>query len=198
MICRNKHFWNYFYPVFKESSPNSLKDLNINTWYKYVNMVKPSFIRVEADELTYCLHIILRFELENLLIDEKIKPSELPALWNDKMDELLGITPKNDKEGVLQDMHWSSGNFGYFPTYAIGSIYSSQLFNALSDENPNIVTDIEKGSFKNIKGWLEENVHKYGRKITADEIIKNTCGEGLNAKVFVNYLKNKYYKLYDI
>lgn len=198
MICRSKYFWNYFYPIFKENSPNQLKDLDIDTWYRYVNLVKPSYIRVEADELTYCLHVILRFELENSLMEDKIEVSELPELWNAKMDELLGITPKNDKEGVLQDMHWSGGSFGYFPTYAIGSIYSSQLFKSLTDNNRNVVSDIEKGDFNNIIGWLRENVHKHGRKITSDEIITNVCGEGLNAKVFVNYLKDKYYKLYDI
>jgi len=198
MICRSKQFWNYFYPIFKEESPDQIKKLDIDVWYRYVNLVKPSFIRVEADELTYCLHVILRFELENSLMDERINVSELPNLWKEKMDELLGISPKSDKEGVLQDMHWSGGNFGYFPTYAIGSIYSSQLFKTLIDENPNVISDIEKGDFKNIIDWLIKNVHNYGRKITADEIIKNVCGEGLNAKVFVNYLKNKYYKLYDI
>ena len=198
MICRSKLFWNYFYPIFQEKSATQLKNLDIDTWYRFVNLVKPSYIRVEADELTYCLHVILRFELENLLMDDKISVSELPELWNDKMNELLGITPKSDGEGVLQDMHWSGGNFGYFPTYAIGSIYASQLFNALNNENPNVISDIEKGDFKNIIDWLRKNVHSYGRKITADEIVKNTCGEGLNAKVFVNYLKDKYYKLYDV
>jgi carboxypeptidase Taq len=198
MICRSKNFWNYFYPIFKEKSPNKLNDIDIDTWYRYVNLVRPSFIRVEADELTYCLHVILRFELENSLMDEKILVSELPNIWNEKMDELLGITPKSDREGVLQDMHWSGGNFGYFPTYAIGSIYSSQIFKSLTDENPDIISDIEKGNFNSIIGWLRKNVHTYGRKITAEEIIKNACGEGLNAKVFVDYLKDKYYKLYDI
>jgi carboxypeptidase Taq len=198
MICRSKHFWNYFYPIFKEKSLNQLNGLDFDAWYRYVNFVKPSFIRVEADELTYCLHVILRFELENSLMNEKVEVSELPEIWNDKMDELLGINPKNDKEGVLQDMHWSGGNFGYFPTYAIGSIYSSQLFKSLTDENQNVFSDIENGDFINIIGWLRKNVHKYGRKITADEIIKNACGQGLNAKVFVDYLKDKYYKLYDI
>ncbi|UCF49820.1 MAG: carboxypeptidase M32, partial [Thermoplasmatales archaeon] len=198
MIGRSKHFWNYFYPIFNKNSPAQQKDIDINTLYKYVNQVKPSFIRVEADELTYCLHVILRFELENSIMDDKVDVSELPDLWNDKMDEMLGINPKCDKEGVLQDMHWSGGNFGYFPTYAIGSIYSSQLFNKLTDENSGVLSEIEKGDFKNILSWLRENVHKYGRIMTADEIIKNACGEGLNAKVFVNYLKNKYYKLYDI
>jgi carboxypeptidase Taq len=160
--------------------------------------VKPSFIRVEADELTYCLHVIIRFEIENMLMNSEVKVSELPSLWNEKMHEMLGITPKTDKEGVLQDMHWSGGSFGYFPTYAIGTIYSSQLFNKLIKDNPGIKNDIENGEFASIISWLKDNVHKYGRLKTADEIIKNACGEGLNSKVFVNYLKDKYYRLYEV
>jgi carboxypeptidase Taq len=198
MVARSKQFWNYFYPIFKKSSPNHLKDLDIDIWYRYVNQVRPSYIRIEADELTYCLHVILRFELENSLMEDKIKVSELPELWNDKMYEMLGITPTKDKEGVLQDMHWSGGNFGYFPTYAIGTIYASQLFKKMTDENPGIYSEIEKGDFRNILNWLRGHVHKYGRLITADNIIKNACGEGLNAKVFVEYLKDKYLPLYEI
>ena len=198
MIARNKSFWKYFFPIFKRTSPNQFASSDEQTWYKYVNQVKPSTIRVEADELTYCLHVILRFELENDLIDDKITVNELPDLWNEKMKEMLDIIPKNDKEGVLQDMHWSGGSFGYFPTYSIGTIYACQLFKKLSVEKQNIFYEIEKGDFSNIINWLRENVHKYGRVMTADEIIKKTCGEGLNSKVFVDYLKNKYYELYEV
>ena len=114
------------------------------------------------------------------------------------MDEMLGIIPKNDREGVLQDMHWSGGSFGYFPTYAIGTIYASQLFKKLSEEKPNVFADIENGDFTNILSWLREHVHKYGRMITADETIQKACGEGLNSKVYVDYLKDKYYNLYEV
>ena len=198
MIARNKHFWDYFYSEFQKIAPEKLKDMDIETWYRYVNQVRPSFIRVEADELTYCLHVILRFELELALIDGEIKVSELPMCWNEKMTEMLGITPKNDKEGVLQDMHWSGGSFGYFPTYVIGTIYASQLFKQLSQENSSLIEKIEQGNFINILSWLRKNVHQYGRLMTADEIIKKTCGDGLNSKVFVSYLKDKYYPLYDV
>ena len=198
MVARSQQFWNYFYPIFKKSLPNDFRNLDIDIWYRYVNQVKPSFIRVEADELTYCLHVILRFELENSLMENKIKVSELPELWNNKMNEMLGIIPKKDKEGVLQDMHWSGGNFGYFPTYAIGTIYASQLFKKMKEENPSFYSEIEKGNFRNILNWLRDHVHKYGRLMTADDIIKNACGEGLNAKVFVEYLKEKYLPLYEI
>jgi carboxypeptidase Taq len=198
MIARNKHFWNYFYSEFQKIAPEKLKDMDIETWYRYVNQVRPSFIRVEADELTYCLHVILRFEIELALMEEKISVSELPQVWNEKMHDLLGITPNNDKEGVLQDMHWSGGSFGYFPTYAIGTIYASQLFKQLSKEKTDIYEQIEQGNFKNILTWLREHIHRYGRLMTADEIIKKTCGDGLNSKVFVSYLKDKYYPLYDV
>ena len=198
MVARNKHFWKYFYPVFEKTSPEQFKDVDLDTWYRHVNQVRPSFIRVEADELTYCLHVILRFELELALIDGEIKVSELPGCWNEKMDEMLGVTPKNDKEGVLQDMHWSGGSFGYFPTYAIGTIYASQLFKQLSEEKPDTTEEIEQGDFTSILAWLREHVHKYGCLMSADEIIENTCGEGLNSKVFIEYLKDKYYSLYEV
>jgi carboxypeptidase Taq len=198
MIARNKNFWKYFYPIFKKISPDKFIGTEKQAWYRYVNQVKPSTIRVEADELTYCLHVILRFEIENNLIDDKIKVNELPEIWNEKMKEMLDITPKNDKEGVLQDMHWSGGGFGYFPTYAIGTIYASQLFKKLSEEKQKIFYEIGKADFSNILYWLREHVHKYGRIMTADEIIQKACGEGLNSKVFINYIKNKYFELYEI
>ena len=198
MIARSKNFWKYFYPIFKQFSPDQFKDIDFENWYRQVNMIRPNFIRVEADELTYSLHVILRFEIENKLMNDEIKVSNLPSIWNEKMKEMLDITPPTDKEGVLQDMHWSGGSIGYFPTYAIGSIYSSQIYKKISEINPNMQNEIEQGNFGNILNWLRENIHKYGRLFTADEIIKNACGEGLNSKVYVDYLKEKYYTIYDI
>jgi len=198
MVARNISFWKFFYPVFQKTASGQLDNVGVEVWYRYVNQVQPSFIRVEADELTYCLHVILRFEIELALMEEEIFVKELPAVWNEKMNEILGITPSNDKEGVLQDMHWSGGSFGYFPTYAIGTVYASQLFKKLTEVNSNIYNEIEQGNFENIINWLRENIHKYGRLMTADEIIKNTCGEGLNSKVFVDYLKDKYCSLYEV
>ncbi len=198
MIAKNIHFWKYFYPIFKRTFPKQFKHINFDAWYFYINQVRPSLIRIEADELTYCLHIILRFELELDLIDEKITVEELPEIWNDKMNELLGITPKNDKDGVLQDMHWSGGEIGYFPTYAIGTIYASQIFNQLIKDHPETIENIERSNFKHILVWLRKNIHNYGRSLNADDIIKKACGTGLNSKVFVEYLKNKYFTLYEI
>ena len=196
MIGRSREFWTYFYPEFKRLD-NQFENIDFETWYRNVNLVKPSLIRVEADELTYCLHVILRFELELDLMEDKIDVKDLPELWNEKMDDMLGVRPQNDVEGVLQDMHWSGGSIGYFPTYAIGSIYSSQIFNKIASVNKNFKIEIENAEYDNTIKWLRENIHKYGRMHTADEIIKKCCGEGLNSKVFVDYLKGKYYKLYD-
>ncbi len=198
MVAKSRPFWEYFYPKFVETAPEQFSNTDFDSWYKIVNRVEPSLIRVEADELTYCLHVILRFEIEAGLMDETISVSELPEIWNQKMDETLGVVPQNDVEGVLQDMHWSGGSIGYFPTYALGTIYSSQLFKKLSEVNENLHSEIKNADFKNIVSWLNENVHKYGRMYMADEIIKNTCGEGLNSKVFIGYLKDKYYPLYEV
>ncbi len=196
MIARSKPFWHYFLPVFKESMSKNLHSMSVEQWYRMVNQVKPSLIRVEADELTYCLHVILRFELESGLIDDRIDVSELPELWKEKMDAFLGVSPSNDTEGVLQDMHWSGGSIGYFPTYAIGSIYASQLFQKIVIDMPQTLSDIQQGNMKNIIEWLRTHVHQYGRLMTADDIIGKTCGSGLNAKGFVSYLKDKYADIY--
>jgi carboxypeptidase Taq len=198
MIARSKPFWTYFAPMFNKIAPDTCKGTNTETWFRAINQVRPSFIRVEADELTYCLHVILRFELELDLIEEKITVAELPQCWNEKITDFLGITPKTDKEGVLQDMHWSGGEFGYFPTYAIGTIYASQLFKQFLKEHTTMREEISRGNFTVILNWLSEHVYQYGRLMTADEIIKKTCGEGLNSKVFVTYLKEKYNPLYEV
>ena len=198
MIGRSQCFWDFFYPVFEKTCPEQFQELDVGKWYRYVNQVQPSLIRVEADELTYCLHVILRFEIEVALMDEKISVSDLPVVWNEKMQEMLGITPEKDKEGVLQDMHWSGGSFGYFPTYAIGSIYASQLFKKLVEENPDVYDKIRNGEFGDIYQWLKLNVHRFGRLYTADEIIKKVCNDGLNSRVYIDYLKDKYFSLYEI
>jgi carboxypeptidase Taq len=198
MIARSKPFWTYFSSVFQKIAPDCCKGMSTEIWYRAVNQVRPSLIRVEADELTYCLHVILRFELELDLLEGKITVAELPECWNQKVNDFLGITPKTDREGVLQDMHWSGGEFGYFPTYAIGTIYASQLFRQFSKEHRILQDEIAQGTFTPIANWLSKHVYQYGSLMTADEIIKKTCSEGLNSKVFIAYLKEKYYPLYEV
>lgn len=198
MIGKSKPFWSYFYPFFQKKVPHLFKDIKSEQWYQIINQVRPSLIRVEADELTYCLHVILRFELECDLIDGELSVADLPYQWNEKMDDMLGISPSSDKDGVLQDMHWSGGSFGYFPTYAIGTIYAAQLFEKMIEQHQHFIQEIEAGTFINILQWLQTHVHHYGRRFTAEDIIKTTCGEGLNASIFINYLQEKYSTLYEI
>ncbi|PIN94087.1 carboxypeptidase M32 [Candidatus Pacearchaeota archaeon CG10_big_fil_rev_8_21_14_0_10_31_24] len=192
MVGMSKEFWEFYYPKFDEKY--NLGDFE--QWYKEVNFVTPGKIRIESDELHYCLHIILRFEIELGLIDGSINVDDLPSIWNMKMKELFGVVPENDKEGVLQDVHWSCGYIGYFPTYALGTIYSAQLFEKLVKEIPDIKEDIRKGDFKRIGKWLYEKIHKQGRKFLAEDLINNVCGEGLNVEVYLNYLNKKYGEIY--
>lgn len=196
MVARNIWFWKFCFPFFKRTFKEEFKQAVLRDFYKEVNSVKPSMIRVEADEVTYCLHIILRFELELALIEGKLRVKDIPKAWNKKMKKLLGITPKDDREGVLQDTHWGMGAFGYFPTYAIGTIYAAQLFTCLLKEKPSIKKQIEKGNFGPVIDWLREHVHAYGKSLTTEEIIKKSCKEGLNPEAYVEYLRNKYLGIY--
>ncbi len=195
MIGKSKPFWYFYFPKFK-------KEFNLNgkfdQFYKEINFVEPSLVRVESDEVTYPLHIILRYEIEIGLIDGSIKVKNLPKIWNTKMRELLGVVPKNDKDGCLQDVHWSNGAIGYFPTYALGTIYAVQLYNNLKEEKPKIEDKISKGDYSEIKLWLKEKVHSIGNKMQAEEIIRKVCKEGLNEKNYINYLNKKYSEIYNL
>ncbi len=194
MIAKGEHFWRYYFDKFDEKF--ELGDFD--KWYKEVNAIEPPMIRIESDEVHYGLHVILRFEIEIGLLEGTIEVKDLPEIWNQKMKEFLGIVPEHDKEGVLQDVHWSQGYIGYFPTYLLGSIYAAQLYEALKKEYPDIEQDIAKGDYTKIRKWLKEKIHKHGRKFLADEIIRDICGEGLNSDVYLNYLRKKYSKIYEL
>lgn len=193
MIGKSRHFWSFYFPKFKKefSLPGTLED-----WYKEVNFVQPGKIRIESDEVHYCLHVILRFEIELGLIDGSIKVKDLPKVWNQKLKELFGVTPKDDVEGCLQDVHWSQGYMGYFPTYAIGTIYSAQLYSAMEKEIKNLPQLIGKGDFSKVRLWLNNKVHKHGSTFLADQIIKKATGQGLNPEIYTSYLRQKYSKIY--
>jgi carboxypeptidase Taq len=194
-IGLNKNFWKFFY---KELPPKFKKTVSCNEWYRFINQVKPSLIRIESDEVTYPFHIIIRYELEKELFDGRLKVKDLPKRWNEKYFEYLGIKPKNYSEGILQDVHWSMGSFGYFPTYIVGTIYATIIYNHLLKINKNLPLEIRSGDFSNVKTWLNKNIHKYGNTMSAKEIIKKATGEELNSKDFTDYLNNKYKKIYDI
>ena len=197
IVGRSKEFWKYWYPIFQKIFPENLKDYPMEEFHRSINVVQPSFIRVDADEVTYGLHIILRFELEKMIIEDNLQASELPELWNTKMEELLGITPPNDALGVLQDVHWTSG-FGYFPSYALGNLYAAQIYNHALKQNPGLPQDYEKGQFSNLLNYLKENVYQYGLIYRAPDLIKRITGEDLNPDYFIKYVEDKYYPIYRI
>lgn len=195
-IGMTKPFWNHFLPILKETFKGKLDKVSLNDFYKAINKVEPSFIRVEADELTYPLHVILRFELEKALIEGSLKVHEIPEAWNAKMEEYLGIVPKTNQEGCLQDVHWSMGGIGYFPTYTLGNLYAAHLFEAFAVQHPDWEKRVAAGEYLFIKSWLHENIYRHGRHYTSHELLKNATGKPFTADAYTNYLKKKYTEIY--
>ena len=197
LIGRSREFWEYALPILKGHYPQ-IKEVKLEDWYRMVNVVKPSLIRVEADEVTYSLHIMLRFDIENMIINGDVKVDDIPALWNDKMEEYFGIRPKDDSEGLMQDVHWSFGGFGYFPSYAMGNLYGAQIMEQAEKEIPELWKKVSKGEFLPLKNWLNEKVHKHGRFYDPEDLIKVISGAPLSPDPFMNYLEKKYTKIYNL
>jgi carboxypeptidase Taq len=195
IIGRSIEFWEVHYPKLLEVFPEQLKDVSLDDFYRGVNKVEASFIRVEADELTYSLHIMLRYEIERMLFSDEIEVKDLPKVWNEKMVEYLGIEPKSDTDGVLQDVHWSVGMMGYFPTYALGSAYAAQFYYAMKKEI-NIEEIVKANNIKQINEWLREKIHQFGGSKTPKELLLEVTGEEFDPKYYVKFLKDKYGKLY--
>lgn len=198
MVGRSREFWNYFYPTLQSYFTEQLGEIAVDDFYKAINTVKPTFIRVEADELTYNLHIMIRYEIEKGLIAGELKAKDLPTIWNNKMEEYLGITPKTDSEGVLQDVHWSFGGLGYFPSYTLGNLYAAQILNTIQLEMPEFYQNIESGKFDLINDWLTSKIHQFGSLFSPNELIVRVTGEELNAKYLADYLNAKYSQIYDL
>ena len=196
LIGRSMPFWQQYYPRLQSYFPTQLGNVSLDQWYRGINKVEPSMIRVEADEATYNLHIMLRLEIEMGLLEGTIKVADLPEYWNTKMEEYLGITPKNDAEGVLQDVHWSNGLIGYFSTYALGNLVSVQLWEVMQKDMPNMNDMIAKGEFHDILGWLREKIHVHGSKYEPQELVEKITGSKITAEPYVNYLTEKYSKIY--
>ncbi len=197
IIGRSEEFLRYLYPKIKELF-KSFDKIDFNEFYKLVNKVEPSLIRTEADELTYSLHVIIRYEIEKALFNDEITVAELPEVWKKKYKEYLGVEPDTDSLGVLQDMHWSDGSFGYFPSYALGNLYGAQIFNTMKKDIPDVYELISKGDIISITKWLKYNVHKYGSLYSPKELILKVTGEELNSQYFIDYLEEKYSKIYSI
>lgn len=200
MVGLSRPFAAYLLPLMREHFPELPKKQTPEDLYAALNIIKePSMIRVEADEVTYPLHIILRYELEKALVEGSIQVADLPRLWNEKMKEYLGCEPESDARGVLQDVHWSAGLFGYFPTYSLGAMYATQIFKAAEKELPGLADDIEAGKFERLKGWLNEKIHKVGSLPTSgDELMIAVTGAPLQPQVFLGYLRDKYSALYQL
>jgi len=198
LVGRSRSFWEYYYPRLQRIFTDQLGGVPVDMFYRAINKIQPGPIRVEADELTYNLHIMLRFELETALLESRIMVADLPAIWNDTMDDFLGIRPQNDVQGVLQDIHWSLGAFGYFPTYALGNLMSSQLFAQADREIPDLDGQIAGGQFEDLLKWLRVNIHRHGRKKEANEILKEVTGRTLHAESWLSHVRQKYSRLYDL
>lgn len=197
ILGRNRNFWLPIYDKLGELLP-SFQEIPLEDFYREINHVKNSFIRVNADEVTYCFHIILRYEMEKAIFRDHVPVNELPALWNRKMQEYLQITPANDAEGILQDMHWSDGGFGYFPSYLLGSIYDGMLLDTLQEELGNVDELLQNGQIKKITAWLNQKIHWYGSTRKPKEAIRSVCGKEISAEPLIRYFKEKYTEIYSI
>lgn len=195
-VGRSRSFWQHFFPLLHQIFPKQLGQTSPDQFFAAINAIKSSLIRVEADEVTYNLHIMLRFEIELELIEGRISAENLPSLWNEKMKEYLGVVPKHDADGVLQDVHWAIGAFGYFPTYTLGNLYAAMLYQQACKDLPNTETNIAQGHLIPLKEWLNEKIHRWGRQFTSEELIQQTTGKSLSAEPFLQYLENKIEKIY--
>lgn len=197
-VGRSLGFWKYFYPKLQAYFPHSLKDVSLEDFYKGMNQVKPSLVRTEADEVTYHFHVMIRYEIEKELIDGSLKPEDVAAKWNDMYEAYLGVRPGDDKTGVLQDVHWSHGSFGYFPTYSLGSFYAAQFFEQAQKDITGLAGQIEQAEFGNLLQWLRLHIHQYGRRYRSDELCRNITGRSLDFSSFMHYIQDKYARVYDL
>lgn len=197
-VGRNKSFWENQYETLKKYASGQFDDVSLDDFYRAINVAGPSLIRIEADEMTYPLHIMVRYEIEKGLFNDQIEVKDLPGIWNEKMKEYVGIEPDNDRNGVLQDVHWSGGDFGYFPSYALGYMYAAQFKHAMLKDLPNFDELLGQGNLRPVKEWLNRNIHQYGKMKKPIEILKDVTGEGLNAQYLINYLENKYKEVYRL
>jgi carboxypeptidase Taq len=202
VIGRSLHFWEGLFPLLRESFPEQLAGINTKQFYRAANEVKPSLIRVDADEVSYSLHIILRFELEQHLISGALEPEDLPSVWREKTREYLGLeidpqSPRSDADGVLQDIHWSMGSFGYFPSYVLGNLYGLQFTQKLRQDVPEFDSHVAAGKFTPCLEWLKDNIYCWGCRLEPAELLQKVTGEKLRAEPFLEYIEGKYGELYD-
>ena len=195
-IGRSLPYWEHNFDLLRSYFPKQFNDITVEQFYKGINKVQPSLIRTEADELTYHFHVMIRYEIEKQLIEGALKAKDIPAEWNECYNKYLGVIVPDDRQGCLQDVHWSHGSFGYFATYSIGSLYAAQLHAAVQKENPSLIIDIANGKSEVILQWLQQHIYNYGRYYTSEELCKKATGETLNSQYFIDYVTKKYSDIY--
>lgn len=198
IVGRSKPFWKHFYPRLQQYFPQQLGNVSMEAFYKAINKVEPSLIRTESDEATYNLHVMLRLELEIAMMEGSLQVKDLPGVWNAKMEEYLGVVPPTDTEGVLQDVHWSGGMIGYFPTYALGNLVSAQIWEKINQDIPNVNDQIEAGKFNELLGWLRQNIHRHGAKFEPQDLVKRVTGTTIRPEPYMAYLTAKYKDIYGL
>ena len=191
-------FWVHFYPILQDTFKTQLGNVDLETFYKGINKVESSLIRIDADEATYNLHIMLRTELEIELMEGNLQVVDLPQAWNDRMEEYLGVVPPNDADGVLQDVHWASGALGYFPTYSLGNLVSNQLWEKINQDIPGLSGQVQAGDFSELLSWLRENVHQHGSKFKPQVLVKRIVGEEIYPEPYLKYLNGKFGAIYQL
>jgi carboxypeptidase Taq len=197
LVGRSRPFWRALYPRLQETFPQ-IRSVPLERFYRGINRVQPSLIRVEADEATYNLHIMLRMEIEIGLIAGTLAVKDLPEAWNVRVREYLGLTPPDDARGVLQDVHWSTGGLGYFPTYALGNLISAQIWERIGADIPEIERQMAEARFEPLLAWLREKIHRHGRKFRPQELLRKVTGAGIDAGPYMRYLERKYGEIYGL
>ncbi|MCP3062130.1 carboxypeptidase M32 [Myxococcus sp. K38C18041901] len=197
-VGRSRPFWEHYFPLLRDSFPEALKGVALEDFLAAVNEVRPSLIRTESDEVTYNLHIAVRYELELLLLRDALPLDDVPAAWNERMERYLGVTPPDDTQGVLQDIHWAWGELGYFPTYSLGNLYAASLYRVAGRELPDLDAQLRQGKMLSLRDWLRERVHRHGFRLPAEERMRVVTGQGLTDADFLSHLRSKYGALYGV
>jgi len=197
-VGRSRSFWKFQFPHLQKVFPENLGNISPEAFYKAFNMVQPSLIRTEADELSYHFHVMIRYEIEKQIINEEIKVSDVPAIWNEQYRDVLGIVPSDDLHGCLQDVHWSHGSFGYFATYSIGSLYAAQFFHKIQENNPALSDQLSQGDSSPVWNWLQKNIYPFGKTFNSEELCEKATGEKLNSRYFTNYARKKFGEIYNL
>lgn len=197
LVGSSREFWNFFYPQLQKTFPQ-LSGVTADSFYRGINKVQPSLIRVEADEATYNLHIMLRLELEIAALEQRIAVKDMPKMWNARMQEYLGICPDNDANGILQDVHWAGGAIGYFPTYALGNLISAQIWECVAADIPDLPDRISRGDFKSLRDWLVDKIYRHGAKFEPQELVRQVTGSTISPEPYMRYLEKKYGEIYAL